>query len=56
MKLLFLLFYSIFFISCTSNETTVEDCVKEDKKYKIESVLNYRKGEMVKKIICVDKK
>jgi len=55
MKLLILLFYCIFFISCASRETTIEDCIKLNKKYKIENVLNYRTGEKVDKIICIDK-
>ena len=55
MKLLILLFYSLLFISCTSNETTIEDCIKENKKYKIENVLNYRTGERVDKVFCIDK-
>ncbi len=53
MRLLILLFYSLFFISCTSNKTTIEDCKKLNKKYKIEKVLNYRTGEKVNKVICI---
>jgi 3-keto-L-gulonate-6-phosphate decarboxylase len=54
MKLLILLFYSLLFISCTSNENTIEDCTKVNKKYKIENVLNYRTGERVDKVFCID--
>ncbi|WP_419764076.1 MAG: hypothetical protein ACNI28_09805 [Arcobacter sp.] len=55
MKLLILLFYCLFFISCAPRETTIEDCKKQNKKYKIENSFNFIKGEKVKKIICIDK-
>ncbi|ADG92407.1 hypothetical protein Arnit_0742 [Arcobacter nitrofigilis DSM 7299] len=55
MKIIILLFYSVLFISCTSNETTIEDCTKLNKKYKIKNVLNYRTGERVDKVFCIDK-
>ena len=55
MKSLILLFYCVFFISCSPKETTIDDCIRENKKYKIENVLNYRTGEKVDKVICIDK-
>jgi len=55
MKLLILLFYCLFFISCAPRETTIEDCIKQNKKYKIENTFNFIKGEKVKKVICIDK-
>ena len=55
MKLLILLFSCLFFISCTQKETSIEDCLKENKKYKIEKVLNYRTGEKLNKVLCIDK-
>ena len=55
MKLLILLFCCVFFISCGPKENTIDDCIKENKKYKIEKVLNYRTGKKVEKVFCIDK-
>lgn len=55
MKLLILLFTCLFFISCAPRETTIEDCKKQNKNYKIENTFNFIKGEKIKKVICIDK-
>ena len=52
--LLVLIFIIIFLNGCTKNETTIDDCIKENKRYKIENVLNFRTGEKNKKVICID--
>lgn len=52
--LAFALFILFSFTSC-KDEVTKEDCLKENKLYKIEKVLNYRTGEKELKVICIEK-
>lgn len=54
-NIILLLATVVLFTSCSKDEVTIEDCLKQNKKYKIEKVLNYRTGETVEKVICIER-
>lgn len=54
-NILILTIFTLLITGCNSqnNKLTKQDCLKENKKYKIEKQLNYRTGKYEDRVVCI---